>query len=462
MAEIIMPVNGSSPSTPSLGLVTIYPKADNKLYVKDSTGVEVKLLTSEETLNSIAVTLPLTVTSGNNPVIAINPATTINAGTMSASDKTRLDAATPNKVVNTIVMRDISNNINADVIGTSTTCSHIPSLSGHISSNGTNNVTTINPNSIVNTMISDTAAITLAKLAVNPLDRQLHTGTQLANTISNLSATIFSTITDNITNAHISSTAAIANSKLATNPLERTNHTGTQLASTISDLNASVLTYLNTGIITNASISNTAAIANSKLATNPLDRNNHTGVQFSNTISDFSTAVANSIVDGAGLLKSGNTFNVVGTPSRISVSPDSIDISSSYIGQSSISVLGEVVEGEWNASPIDISYGGTNATTSAKAGINLRTINTISSSSTLTLEQEYLFVTTTSNVTLTLPLATNATKVRYIIKKVSADSNTITITRAGSDTIDGTNTKVLTTQYETITIISDGNSWLVV
>ncbi len=45
-----------------------------------------------------------------------------------------------------------------------------------------------------------------------------------------------------ITNAHINPAAAIALSKLETNPLARANHTGTQTASTISDFNTAVRT----------------------------------------------------------------------------------------------------------------------------------------------------------------------------------------------------------------------------
>src|SRR5436305_9141120 len=43
-----------------------------------------------------------------------------------------------------------------------------------------------------------------------------------------------------IDNAYISATAAIALSKLATDPLARANHTGTQVAATISDFGTTV------------------------------------------------------------------------------------------------------------------------------------------------------------------------------------------------------------------------------
>jgi hypothetical protein len=45
-----------------------------------------------------------------------------------------------------------------------------------------------------------------------------------------------------IVNAHVSASAAIALSKLATDPLARANHTGTQLASTVSNFDAQVRT----------------------------------------------------------------------------------------------------------------------------------------------------------------------------------------------------------------------------
>ena len=47
-------------------------------------------------------------------------------------------------------------------------------------------------------------------------------------------------VAGSIVNADIAANAAIANSKLATNPLNRANHTGTQVASTISDFNTAV------------------------------------------------------------------------------------------------------------------------------------------------------------------------------------------------------------------------------
>ncbi len=55
-----------------------------------------------------------------------------------------------------------------------------------------------------------------------------------------------------------------------------------------------------------------------------------------------------SYVAGAGMTLTGNTFDVVGTSNRITVNADSIDIASTYVGQTSITTLGTVTTGTWS------------------------------------------------------------------------------------------------------------------
>lgn len=66
---------------------------------------------------------------------------------------------------------------------------------------------------------------------------------------------------------------------------------------------------------------------------------------------------------GDGLTVSGTTFNVVGTTNRISVSADAVDISTAYVGQSSITTLGTITTGTWNGTTVGVAYGGTGVTT---------------------------------------------------------------------------------------------------
>lgn len=63
-----------------------------------------------------------------------------------------------------------------------------------------------------------------------------------------------------------------------------------------------------------------------------------------------------------------DTRDVIGTNNRVTVSNGSgaagdiqVDISPSYVGQSSITTLGTVTTGTWNADTVSLAYGGTNA-----------------------------------------------------------------------------------------------------
>jgi len=80
---------------------------------------------------------------------------------------------------------------------------------------------------------------------------------------------------------------------------------------------------------------------------------------------------ASSITAGDGLTKTGNTIDAVGTLNRISVSADAIDISTSYIGQSSITTLGTIGTGVWNGTDIAVVDGGTGSSTASGARTNL-------------------------------------------------------------------------------------------
>lgn len=89
------------------------------------------------------------------------------------------------------------------------------------------------------------------------------------------------------------------------------------------------------------------------LTTNDAITLNTTGLTFT----QFSGA--GQISAGAGLTKTGNTIDVVGTASRIVVNADSIDIASDYVGQTSIVTLGTVTTGTWSATTIAANKGGT-------------------------------------------------------------------------------------------------------
>lgn len=97
-----------------------------------------------------------------------------------------------------------------------------------------------------------------------------------------------------------------------------------------------------------------------------------------NTITLGTTALAfaqfsgaGQITAGNGLTKTGNTLDVVGTADRITANADSIDIASTYAGQTSITTLGTVSAGTWEATNVAVSYGGTGGSTASDARENL-------------------------------------------------------------------------------------------
>lgn len=80
---------------------------------------------------------------------------------------------------------------------------------------------------------------------------------------------------------------------------------------------------------------------------------------------------AGQITAGNGLTKTGNQLDVVGTTNRIIANANSIDIDSNYVGQTSLTTLGTITTGTWNATSIGIAYGGTGASSASGARTNL-------------------------------------------------------------------------------------------
>jgi len=68
---------------------------------------------------------------------------------------------------------------------------------------------------------------------------------------------------------------------------------------------------------------------------------------------------------------------------------------------------------------------------------------------------------TTAGFTITLPTATGRPGQMFYFKKTDATANVVTITRSGTETIDGAVSQTLTTQYAALTLVSDGANWFI-
>ena len=69
------------------------------------------------------------------------------------------------------------------------------------------------------------------------------------------------------------------------------------------------------------------------------------------------------VTAGAGLTRTGNSFDVIGTAGRIAVFADNVDIDSTYVGQGTITTVGTIGSGTWNGTTIAVNRGGSGATT---------------------------------------------------------------------------------------------------
>lgn len=65
-------------------------------------------------------------------------------------------------------------------------------------------------------------------------------------------------------------------------------------------------------------------------------------------------------------------------------------------------------------------------------------------------------------ITVTLPPAGDLSGQFYDIKKVDSSANAVTIDGDGSETIDGATTRVLASQYESLTVVSDSTEWWII
>lgn len=92
---------------------------------------------------------------------------------------------------------------------------------------------------------------------------------------------------------------------------------------------------------------------------------------------------AGQITAGAGLTKTGNQLDVVGTANRITVNADSVDIASTYAGQNTITTLGTVGTGTWNATTIATNKGGTGLTAFTSGGAVYATSTSVLTTGTL-------------------------------------------------------------------------------
>lgn len=104
--------------------------------------------------------------------------------------------------------------------------------------------------------------------------------------------------------------------------------------------------------------------------------------------------------------------------------------------------------------PVDLSpY----ALIGSSSYLNVRTVTATASPAA----SDYLLLVdaTAGAVTINLPAAASNAKRVLIIKKTDGSANAVTLDGNAAETIDGSATKVISTQYQSFTIQCDGSAW---
>jgi len=82
---------------------------------------------------------------------------------------------------------------------------------------------------------------------------------------------------------------------------------------------------------------------------------------------------------------------------------------------------------------------------------------------TLVETDSTIFVDATNGtVTVTLPPASSFPGKTYNVKKIDVSANTVTIDADGTETIDDSLTQIISTQFDAVTVQSDGTEWWII
>jgi hypothetical protein len=269
---------------------------------------------------------------------------------------------------------------------------------------------------ITDAQVSATAAIALSKLAVDPLARANHTGTQLAATISDFDTQVRTSRLDQMAvptatvNFGGQTLTGVGNPSLASDGANKQ-----YVDSVASGLDVKtaciVASVANVTIATpGATIDGVTLVNGDRVLLKDQTDATTNGIYVFNGAASPMTRATDADADGevkSGLytfvsqgtvhasegwiLNTPNPITVgttsltfvlfsaggtdyVGTTDRITVTGNQIDIASTYLGQPTLTTVGTVTTGTWNATPIDIAHGGTGATTAAGARAALGTI----------------------------------------------------------------------------------------
>jgi hypothetical protein len=116
--------------------------------------------------------------------------------------------------------------------------------------------------------------------------------------------------------------------------------------------------------------------------------------------------------------------------------------------------------GNTTANTVNVGGLGASGPAFLNGGLHLG-IRTTTASGAVSVSDYTVLVNNTSDVVLTLPAASAAPNSVFKIKKISANSNTVTISPAGADVIESGTPLVFSAQWKAVEIQSNGSAWYI-
>lgn len=288
-----------------------------------------------------------------------------------------------------------------------------------------------------------------------------------------------------IVNADINSAAAIAHTKLANitaGSVLMGNGSNAPTATAITGdvtVTSSGVTAIASGVIVNADVNASAAIDHSKLAAITAASvllGNGSNVPTATAITGDVTVNSSGVTAiGAGVIVNAD----VNASAAIDRSKIASGTNYRILANSSAGVLSEnaaltakhVIIADANGQLSGIAPGTANNVlksdgtdwTSASISIPNQAVTSKTANYTATSTDDVILCSASGGAfSITLPAAASNTGKVLFIKKTDSSSNIVTVDGDASETIDGTTTKKLCTQNESLKIVCDGSNWQIV
>jgi hypothetical protein len=382
LRNVVVQLLGTDPATPAEGRLWYDSSAHVLKYRNNTATVPLGPATADVPVSLYDANTVLKADTDNTPVALAVPATTL-LGRAAAGG---IDALTPT------VARGVLG------LGALATLSAVTT-------------TEITDGTIQNLDISPSAGIALSKLATDPLARANHTGTQLANTVSNFDAQVRTSRLDQMAapTATVSmGSQLLSNVATPTAPADAANKAYVDNAAAGLDIKASVRVAVSTAVtlaspgaaldgVTMAAGDRVLLMAQAAGAENGIWVWNgaaaamtrapdaDTSAEVNPGMFTFSEEGSNGdrgwVLTTNAPIALGTTAltftqfsggaGMVGTANRITVTGSQIDIAATYVGQASITTVGTIATGVWNATDVAVAAGGTGASDAAGAKVNL-------------------------------------------------------------------------------------------